>query len=99
MNKPTPPETESLASRFYAQQILDQLAGKRVVFKTDIDRVYFTVKAGAQGVVQAPFLLDGKLVAAVELDDPPEGSVPYDGEVHWVEDVNLIDFEEDVELI
>ena len=94
-----PSETKSLASRFYAQQILDRLAGQRVVFTTDIDRVDFTVEAGATGTVQKPFLLEGRLVAAVALDDPPEGSLPYDGEVHWMEDVNLFDFEDEVELV
>lgn len=99
MNNRPPSEMQSLASRFYAQQILDQLTGEQVVFKKDIDRGEFIVEAGATGVVQKPFLMEGKLVAAVVLDDPPAGSLPYDGEVHWLEDINLFDFEDEVELV
>lgn len=99
MNNLPPPEMQSLASRFYAQQILARLTGEHVVFKIDVDRGDFIVEAGATGVVQKPFLLEGKLVAAVVLDDPPTGSLPYDGEVHWLENVNLFDFEDEVELV
>lgn len=91
-------QAEALARQFYAKTVLEELAGKRVRIKTDVDRGIFTIEAGALGVVQPPFLHEGKLVAAVKLDDPPEEAEPFDGEVHWMEDVNLFDFEDEVEL-
>lgn len=92
------PQAKSLAAQFYAQQVLLQLSGRRVRFKSGVERQDFSVSAGATGVVQLPFLHEGKLVAAVRLDSPPAAAKQYDGEVHWVEDINLIDFEDEVEL-
>ena len=95
MDSPAP---SAFVSRFYAQQILTTLTGQRVVFKVDVERERFTVPAGTVGIVRSPFMVDGKLVAAVEFEDPPPGAADYDNEVHWMEDVNLIDFEDEIEL-
>jgi hypothetical protein len=87
-----------LARRFYQQQVLEVLVGRKVRFKVDVDRVDFTVRKGATGIMQPPFLHDGRLVAAVLLNRPPAAAHDYDNEVHWIEDENLIDFEDEVEL-
>lgn len=91
-------EARALAQQFYAKQVLDALIDRKVVFTSDVDRVDFIVEKGATGVLQAPFISDGLLVAAVLLDDPPPGSEAFEGEVHWMEDINLIDFEDEVTL-
>ncbi len=95
MDSPAPPP---LASRFYAQQILLSLSGQRVRFKVPVEREGFTVPAGATGTARDPFMVDGKLVAAVELDDPPPGAAQFDNEVHWKEDYTLFDLEDEIEL-
>lgn len=97
MNNP-PQEHESLAARFYADQVLRRLVGETVVFTQEVERASFTVPAGARGTVQEPFMNDGLLVAAIELEEPLEGAEDYDNEVHWIEDSNLFDFEDQVEL-
>ena len=95
----TPAPHEELASRFYQDQILKELAGQRVRFRVEVDRGDFVVPEGATGEAMPPFLHEGKLVAAVKLDEPTEiCASEYDGECHWMEDVNLIDFEDEVEL-
>lgn len=94
-----PEDAASLARRFYAQQVLQDLTGRQVRFMVDVERETFLVHAGATGVVMDPFLVDGRLVAGVWLDEPPRGSEAYDGEVHWIEDCNLIDFEDEIELV
>jgi len=91
-------EARALAQRFYVKQVLEALIDREVVFTRDVDRVDFIIKAGATGVMQAPFTSDGLLVAAVLLNDPPRACRAFDGEVHWMEDVNLIDFEDEVAL-
>ena len=93
-----PPAPSGLANRFYAQQILATLSGQRVRFKVEVQREEFTVPAGMTGIARPPFMVDGKLVAAVELDDPPPGAAQFDNEVHWMEDFNLFDFEDEIEL-
>jgi len=100
MDAPHPDTTASdaLARRFYQQELLRELADRRVRFKTDVQRQDFEVLEGATGVAMKPFLHEGKLVAGVTLDDPPEGAEEFDGEVHWKEDVNLFDFEDEIEL-
>lgn len=90
--------SEALARRFYAQQVLTALVGKRVRFRVDVQRDEFDVPAGTTGIARPPFMVNGLLVAAVELDDPPPGAGECDNEVHWMEDCNLIDFEDEVEL-
>jgi len=90
---------ESLARRFYADQVLHALTGSRVRLKVDVERAEFTVPAGSTGIAMEPFLTDdGRLVAAVMLDDPPTEVQEFDGELHWIEDINLVDFEDEVEL-
>lgn len=96
--KPNTAHPENLAQRFYMDQVLRALVGQEVVLMCDIEREDFSVAAGSTGVVQDPFLVDGMLVACVLLDTPPEGSEDYDGEVHWIEDLNLMDFEDEVRL-
>jgi len=95
---PVTEAASTLAQRFFAKQVLDHLVGRQVVFTTEVDRGDFVVQAGATGIVQPPFTDDGRLVAAVQLEDPPAGAEPYDNEVHWIEDLNLIDFEDEVAL-
>lgn len=92
------PEASKLARQFYASQILDELTGRRVRFVEEVERDEFTVEEGATGEIMAPFLHEGRLVAAVRLDDPPPGSEEFEGEVHWIEDETLLDFEEQIEL-
>lgn len=89
---------ETLAQRFYIDQILRELVGREVVILCDIERENFTVPAGATGTVQEPFLDQGMLVACILLDTPPAGSEDYDGELHWIENINLLDFEDEVRL-
>lgn len=89
---------EAVARQFYAKQVLEALAGKQVRLKVDIERDTFIVPAGSTGIAQDPFLVDGLLVAAIKLDDPPPEAKDFDGELHWMEDINLIDFEDEVEL-
>lgn len=96
--KPNTASPETLAQRFYIDQVLRALVGQEVVILCDIEREDFIVPAGAKGTVQDPFLSDGMLVACVLLDEPPEGSQDYDGEIHWIEDLNLLDFEDEVRL-
>ena len=90
---------EELAARFYAKHVLETLSGRRVRFTCDVERMGHLVEEGAEGTVRDPFLEGGKLVAAVELDEAPDWLEPFDGEVHWVEDINLLDFEEQVTLV
>lgn len=96
---PVTEAASTLAQQFFAKQVLEHLVDRRVEFLVEVDRGTFIVPKGATGIVQQPFTDDGRLVAAVLLDSPPAGATPYDGEVHWIEDVNLIDFEDEVQLV
>lgn len=92
------PESESLAKRFFARAVLHEVVGRKVKFTRPVERLEFTVRKGSVGWIMEPFMDEGKLVAAVRLASPPSGAEAFDGEVHWKEDFNLLEFEEDVEL-
>jgi hypothetical protein len=89
-----------LGQRFYAHELLKRLAGQRVEFVREVDRLPFVVvPVGAGGTLMAPFIDDeSRLVAAVMLDGPPPSLDAFDGEIHWVEGINLFEFEKDVRV-
>lgn len=83
----------------YIQRCMEH--GLRVRFIRPVNRQpYFNVPEGATGALLHPLSdpEDDRYVLRVQLDDAIAGALEFGGEVHWKEDVNLEDFEKEVEL-
>ena len=86
-----------LGQRFYRDELWRRLEGRHVTFMRTVTRDEFVVPKGRAGKIIEPFLdSDGGLVLAVRLRTPVPGSEPFEGEVHWRENVNLLDVELDI---
>ncbi len=87
--------------KFYAFEVLKGLAGRKVRFERLVHRGTWTIAEGSTGVLMAPCHdSEGRIFAAVALDDPPTGLADqYDGEIHWIEGINLHDIERDVLVV
>lgn len=87
--------------KFYAFEVLKGLAGRKVRFEREVWRGDLIILKGSTGVLMAPCHdEEGRIFAAVALDDPPLGLADdYDGEVHWLEGVNLHCIERDVLVV
>lgn len=90
-----------IARLFYMTRLLQRMEGRSVRFVREVDRFpHFDVPKGSTGtVVGLSFSQDHKAIIRVRLDDETIGAEEFDHEVHWMEGVNLEEFEKDVVLL
>ncbi len=92
------PDHAAIGMRFYTWELIKRLAGSQMIFTREVDRSpHFIVVAGSTGTLQPPALDDGgMLFIAVRLDNPPKGAAYFEDECHWLEGINMLEFQDDV---
>lgn len=87
------------AQQLYWMAVGHRIAGVRCQFQRDVMRSpFFTIKKGATAVALDPQVAPGgRVYFRVQLDEPPEGALEFNGECHWIEGTEqFAEFKDDI---